>query len=363
MLRLLFVALLLVSASAFEGQEYVRLVGRWNSLAQANWPMSGFSSVVQAANTPSTITVEFDQCSSDSTTCCNYFVTSVLNGESLGNTNIHPGSTTLTITVPASDKDSVVSVLKITEASYAAACGVMSFRSIRSTSQLSSAALSERLKIQVFGDSLTCGYGTLGQMPCDYTPETESSFKSWASVLASSLDAELSQVTWSGKGVVRNYGDVSQASQYPLPFYYNRTLGLNPTEKGFSGGGGGEVYWDPSLYQPDLVLVLLGSNDFSTSPQPDDSAFIAGYSTFVQQIQADYKLSTVVLLCSPDQDTTHKCANVNATAINNNVHFLQIGPTNPVTWSGCSGHPSQQQQQYMAETYIVPFIKNLLHKA
>ena len=155
MLRLLFVVLLFVSASAFEfeGKGSVRLLGRWNAAGQANWPSSGLETVVRGTAEPSLLTVEFDQCSSDVTTCCNYFVTTVLNGVSLGNININPTSLTVNITVPASSEDSVVRVLKITEASLTSACGTMSFKSVRSTAPLSStsASLGRRLKMQVFG--------------------------------------------------------------------------------------------------------------------------------------------------------------------------------------------------------------------
>ncbi len=40
-----------------------------------------------------------------------------------------------------------------------------------------------------------------------------------------SIRLNLSPAGWSGKGVVRNYGDVNQMSVDPLPSLYNRTLG------------------------------------------------------------------------------------------------------------------------------------------
>lgn len=364
----LIASALVASVIAFKGQENVRLVGRFNVLGQSNWPMAGLETFVPAFNDSTSVIVEFDQCTNNDSSypsgCgCNYFVTSVVNGVSTGITNIKPDATSLSITVPASNKESKVEVYKITEASYHPACGVMSIKSVSSSSQAarglqlskSNSASSSKIKLQVFGDSLTCGYGALGVNPCDYSPETESAYTSWASVLAKAIDADLSQVTWSGKGVVRNYGDANQMSQYPLPFYYNRTLGLYETDKGFSGD---DLYWDASQYQADIVLVLLGSNDYSTNPVPESAEFIHGYTALVQQIKKDYPRSKIVLLCSPDQETTMKCPNVATTAIQNAVYFLQIGAT--PNWTGCSGHPDQDQQRFMAETYVIPYIKALL---
>ena len=73
-------------------------------------------------------------------------------------------------------------------------------------------------------------------------------------------------IQWSGKGVVRNYGDVNRSSTDPMPTYYNRTLGTQPLP-----------YWDPKQFQHDLVIVALGANDYSTEPHPLDEDFLAGY--------------------------------------------------------------------------------------
>jgi len=359
----------IIAVHAFPGSESVRLIGRWNTHGQANWPMSGFEIMLQAADddvndppAPSLI-VEFDQCEA-----CQYVVETFADNISQGRSTINPTSLTLTIQLPALTQS--VRVLKVTEADIGASdggtLGVMSIASVKTTAPAvaaegrKSSASSDKatkLKLLVFGDSLTCGYGVLGTGPCDFTASTESSTASWAGVTAKELQAELSQVTWSGKGVVRNYGDVQQTSDYPLPFYYNRTLGFNPTDKGFAGD---DLYWDPLNYQPDLLLVLLGSNDYSTNPVPETSEFVSGYSALVQQMKRDYPHAKIVLLCAPDQSSSAKCPNVKTTASQNKVHFLQIQPTDPVAWGGCSGHPTVTQQKQMAELSVLPFLKTLL---
>ena len=53
-----------------------------------------------------------------------------------------------------------------------------------------------------------------------------------------------------------------------------------------------------------------------------------------------------------------KCANINATAVDTGVYFLQFGPTSP--WDGCDNHPTATQQRYMAENYVIPFVKQIL---
>jgi hypothetical protein len=76
-----------------------------------------------------------------------------------------------------------------------------------------------------FGDSVSVGYGIDKRHPCDFTAETEDSSHAFPFLIANQLSADLHLIAWSGKGVVRNYGDSQQTSLYPLPSYYNHTFG------------------------------------------------------------------------------------------------------------------------------------------
>jgi hypothetical protein len=75
-------------------------------------------------------------------------------------------------------------------------------------------------------------------------------------VLARSLDAELSTVAWSGKGVYNNYNGNRVE---PMPKLYDRAV---PNDKNSP--------WDFS-WQPDLIIINLGTNDYSTNNDPTDT--------------------------------------------------------------------------------------------
>src|SRR5690606_5907364 len=79
-------------------------------------------------------------------------------------------------------------------------------------------------RIEVVGESLSCGFGNEGVAPCPFSAETENHYLTYGAVAARSFGAELSTIAWSGKGVVYNYGD---DKNNPLPAIYDRTL---PTE-------------------------------------------------------------------------------------------------------------------------------------
>merc|ERR1712137_868828 len=98
----------------------------------------------------------------------------------------------------------------------------------------------------------------------------------WGSYLASSLSAELSVVAWSGKGLLRNYGEKSTTSSMPMPAYYKATL---PTDL--------DKAWDFSSFVPGGVIINLGTNDFASGQDayyPTADAFVDAYVKFAEEI-------------------------------------------------------------------------------
>ena len=104
------------------------------------------------------------------------------------------------------------------------------------------------------GDSITCGYGNeISTMKPDafhYTTQGSNANLAWGAVAARQLDAEYVAVAVSGRGVYRNY---SGAAGDLLPVIYDKTLPDDATAPA----------WDIARYTPDVVVVNLGTNDFS----------------------------------------------------------------------------------------------------
>ena len=159
-----------------------------------------------------------------------------------------------------------ISLIKLTEASL----GAMSFGDFAITNgkMISfddvKSCHSREYRLLFIGDSITAGYGVEGVYPCTFSASTENILYSYATLVAAAVDAELHTIAWSGKGVVRNYGDLNPTSPDPMPIYYNRTLGISNEQS---------MVWNPAQYIPDIVIVTLGSNDYSTTPHPSDEDF------------------------------------------------------------------------------------------
>ena len=112
--------------------------------------------------------------------------------------------------------------------------------------------------IEFIGNSLTCGYGTDGKHRDEpFLVETENCNLTFASMVARYYDADYTLIAHSGRGAARNYGDSVRVSKVTMKDRMLNTFDEDLTHK-----------WNFKEYRPDLVVINLGSNDFSTEPHP-----------------------------------------------------------------------------------------------
>lgn len=204
-------------------------------------------------------------------------------------------------------------------------------------------------RIELVGDSITAGYGNEGaDMSCPFSPDTENHYLTYGALAARQLDAETSTVAWSGKGVVCNYGDDAQSCSDPLPPYYERTLPQRADSR-----------WDFAEWQPQAVVVNLGTNDFSTASDPTQAEFEAALGALLERIRSGNPdaliLATVGPLLGGTDLTTARSYIASAVAARNaagdaRVKTFELAPTNPADGYGCDYHPSLRTHEVMAET-------------
>ncbi|MBK6464847.1 MAG: hypothetical protein IPF92_28175 [Myxococcales bacterium] len=164
---------------------------------------------------------------------------------------------------------------------------------VRSGETLKPVLVSGR-RIEVIGDSVTCGYGNLKRTSTPdefhYTTKNTNARLTYGAVAAQLLSAEYVAVAYSGKGLWRNY----QAAPGPtLPQLYLRVL---PDEA--------SPLWDVRRSPPDVVVVNLGTNDFSPSaggadPGPSGERFRAAYVEFLKTLRGHYPGVPLVAALGP----------------------------------------------------------------
>lgn len=216
-------------------------------------------------------------------------------------------------------------------------------------------------RLEVIGDSITCGYGnelsTTDPGSAHYTSRNSNANLSFGALAARALDAEYVAVAYSGRGISRNYAGGAGPT---LPQLYLRTL---PDEQ--TGAP-----WDVTRLVPDVVVINLGTNDFST-PGVDRAAFRARYTEFLAALRGYYPRAPFVATVGPmltdayppgAQALTNAQADVKEVvqarhaAGDSRVYFFAFTPqTSPF---GEDWHPTVATHQRMAAE-LVPFLRDL----
>jgi len=199
-------------------------------------------------------------------------------------------------------------------------------------------------RLEFIGDSITCGYGNEGaNATCGFTPQTENHYLTYAALTARELKAELSTVAWSGKGVVCNYGDEATSCTDPLPTFYDRIL---PNRA--------DSAWDYSRFQPDAVVINLGTNDLSTNSDPDEATFKGAYKALLQRVRLHYPSAQILctngpLLSGTDLANVRRYIQEVVTGLADpKISAFEIATHDGSDGYGCDYHPSLERHQKMA---------------
>lgn len=196
-------------------------------------------------------------------------------------------------------------------------------------------------RIEFIGDSYTVAYGVRSASR-DCTEQqvhdlTDTSL-SFAPILAARLNADYRIEAFSGRGVVRNYNGLAPGE--PLPALFPRLI---------PGQGEPRIAAnDP--WKPDVVVVGLGTNDFSTPLNPgeawaDEAAlrkdYREAYVAFVEGLKASRPGARFFLIQGDTfvDDVAEVASRAGATA----VRITGMERT------ACHSHPSVADQRMMAD--------------
>jgi lysophospholipase L1-like esterase len=212
-------------------------------------------------------------------------------------------------------------------------------------------------KIEFIGNSITCGYGTEGLSKSErFKPSTENNYLSYAPIMARAFKADYHIIAHSGMGVVRNYGYKEKVSPNAMPDRFNRVY----DEKELP-------LWNFRLWKPDVVVINLGTNDFSTQPFPDKAVFKAGYEKLIDEVKKQYGEIPVFCIVGPMTDepcysyVKELVEDFRSVYQRKNVYFVGI-PTylmDPDKDLGSDSHPNYSGQRKMA-AHVLPVISSIL---
>lgn len=211
-------------------------------------------------------------------------------------------------------------------------------------------------RIEFIGNSITCGYGTEGLSKNErWKPSTENNYQSYAPIMARAFKADYHIVAHSGMGVVRNYGYKEKVSPNAMPDRFNRVF----DEKE-------QPLWNFKQWKPDIVVINLGTNDFSTQPHPDKAVFKAGYEKLINEVRKQYGDLPIFCIVGPMTDepcysyVKEMVQDFRSVYQKKNIYFVGI-PTylmDPEKDLGSDTHPNYIGQRKMA-AHVLPVISSV----
>ncbi len=215
-------------------------------------------------------------------------------------------------------------------------------------------------RIEVIGDSASSGFGIegVGLGPdCpghDWAARYQNFHRAWGARLGERLGAEVHGTVYSGKGVVRN---VWREDGVTMPELFARANPLDP-----------DSLVDPAATPADLVLVMLGGNDFMPGFPVDDGPlavedFATALADFLAALRAAYPGAVLVLVLSPTTPDTASDRRLvreplrqglmAARALrqergDQGVHLVEPGRATADELLGCNGHGTPEFHDRLA---------------
>lgn len=210
-------------------------------------------------------------------------------------------------------------------------------------------------RIEVIGDSISAGYGVDGaNESCSFTSDTENNYLAYSALTGRLLGADTTIVAWSGKGVYRNYDDGAGDT---MPQMYGRTIADEP-----------QPAWDFSSWIPQVVVINLGTNDFSTDVPGDAQfrePFTSAYAGLVDTVRENYPEAFIFCTIGPmlsdsypegaealsrARDYIGHVVEDRTSGGDDRVRLLEFPPQDgAANGLGCDYHPSVKTNQLMAE--------------
>ena len=128
-------------------------------------------------------------------------------------------------------------------------------------------------RIEVIGDSISCGYGDEGANQNEhFTPATENGYLTYGAIAARKFGADFLDIAWSGR---KMWPDNT------IPEIYDLAL---PFDK--------DSAWNFSRQVPDAVLINMATNDFGRE-NPDETGWTNAYKAFLARVRKNYPKAVI----------------------------------------------------------------------
>ncbi|CAH9050160.1 Acetylxylan esterase / glucomannan deacetylase [Pseudoalteromonas holothuriae] len=213
-----------------------------------------------------------------------------------------------------------------------------------------------RKHILFIGDSISAGFGSeSNKRECTWQEvlQTSNARLAFPYVSSQMLGATYTQVSVSGLGLIRNWS--GNQAHHDLTYYFDKA---------------GALFQDSRTFEdrfPNLIVIEVGTNDFSTDPQVHEpwqdiqqvkTAWVKRMVEFVATVRARYPAQPIVFMPRPAYPydliipATNKAIELLSAQGQNELYSHTFNSA----LSGCTWHPTEQEHQDIA-VQLVNFIK------
>ncbi len=226
-----------------------------------------------------------------------------------------------------------------------------------------SATPNKKFKIEFIGDSITCGYGVEGIfMQDNFSTATENPSLAYSLKTAELLDADYSLCSWSGNGIVTNWiPPEKDEPDHSVPFMPELYPYTDLTGAAFQGFTNAPEY-DFGSFQPDVVVLNLGTNDHSYTRGIESrvSDFGKRYGDFVRFIRSKRPNAAIIgCLGVMGQDLCAEEAHQFELLKDDNAFYMVFDLQKEEDGIGVDWHPSSKTHTKMAEKLSAFIRKNV----
>lgn len=211
-------------------------------------------------------------------------------------------------------------------------------------------------KLMFIGDSVTCGAGINNNATCTADPlnPANDAYNAYGMVLGRKLDAQTDLVCYGGRGLERDYRGLGAAEGVlNAPQFVPFAVATDDPAL--------RAPWDASRWQPDAIIVSLGTNDFNLQKKKplDEKKWVDEYVTFVLALRKDYPHSFILLTegAMVTNPLLRQMVQQTVARVHNKKVKYVLATHYP--GNGCNGHPTRAQHLRMADD-LEPVIRQTL---
>ncbi|GGD00343.1 lipase [Aquisalinus flavus] len=207
------------------------------------------------------------------------------------------------------------------------------------------------VQIEFIGDSHTVGYGNTSPVR-ECTEEdvwlTTDTSQGPAALIADHYGADYQVNAISGRGIVRNY-DGFPGNTLPEAYPYALLNDQTP--------------YQPTGWDPEIVVISLGTNDFSTALKPEErwetrnalqQDFVNTYVSFIEMLHQRYPGASFVLWATDlsNGEIAAMGAAVASAVVSDGEIDISFVPVSGLAMTGCHYHPDTTDARHIADLVI-----------